>query len=237
MSFSLSSRNIRLHGTILHAECGDGAGGWPASHFHLDVVLGNDNGKFRWLWRDYQLSASDIRLEGSILHAKLNPFHGEPCEASIDLDERICNRYGELTYNHGNDVYSRIGQTKTSDGAFAIDNWLHESFDLEEDERKRRDDLYASAAEAQKETTDAYFNDLPVYKYAPLLSPRSIRLVKIVPQSARPVLVHCFIQEFNIDDAPPFSGLSYTWGNPFPSSTSELDRRFRESMTICCNGK
>ncbi|KAJ4299542.1 hypothetical protein N0V90_004788 [Kalmusia sp. IMI 367209] len=237
MSFSLSSRNIHLEGTILHAECGDAAGGWPASQFHLDVVLGNDNGKFRWFWRDFQLSASDIRLEGSILHAKLNPISGEPCEASIDLDERICNRYGELTYEHGNDVYSRIGQTKTSDGAFAIENWPQDSFDLEDDERKRRDDLFASTAQAQKETTDTYFSDLSLYQYAPLLSSRSIRLVKIAPQGAPPVLVHLTIQEFDIDDAPPFAGLSYTWGNPFPSDTPEVDRRFRESMTICCNGK
>lgn len=110
MSFSLSCRNIRLDGTILYAECGDGSGGYPASEFHLDAVLGNYDGNFRWLWQDFQLSASDIRLEGSILHARLNPVEGEPVEASVNLDERISNRYGELTYDHGGEVSNTPGQ-------------------------------------------------------------------------------------------------------------------------------
>jgi len=237
MSFSLSSRNIVLDGTILRAECGDARGGYPASEFHLDIVLGNDNGKFRWLWRDFQASALDVHLEGSILHAKLWPFEGEPCEASIDLDERICNYYGQLTLILDDGTYSRLGQTKTSDGAFTTDNYFQTSFDFDEDERTTKDALYASEASVRRDQAAAHFHNAPLYNYTPLLSPRRIRLVKIIPQDVLPVFIFCSIQEFDLDTAPPFSALSYTWGNPFPSTTPELDQRFHESMTIGCDGK
>lgn len=134
-------------------------------------------------------------------------------------------------------MYSRIGQTKTSDGAFVVDIWPLDSFDLEEDERKRREDVYTAKAKAHKETIDGYFNGLPAYEYSPLPSTKSIRLVKFVPQSTSPVLVHCTIEDFMIDDAPPFSALSYTWGNPFSLSTPALDQHFHEPTSISCDGK
>ena len=51
------------------------------------------------------------------------------------------------------------------------------------------------------------------YKYKPLPSPTSIRLLKLVPSSDRGV-VACSLATFELDKAPPFHCLSYTWGEP-----------------------
>jgi hypothetical protein len=51
-----------------------------------------------------------------------------------------------------------------------------------------------------------------VFRYSRLASSRSIRLLKLVPSANN--RINCTLQEYSIDDAPPFDALSYTWGYP-----------------------
>ncbi|PVI08298.1 hypothetical protein DM02DRAFT_510487 [Periconia macrospinosa] len=51
------------------------------------------------------------------------------------------------------------------------------------------------------------------YKYAPLPSPTCIRLLQLEPSSDKRI-VRCSLKAFELQDAPPFQALSYTWGNP-----------------------
>lgn len=51
------------------------------------------------------------------------------------------------------------------------------------------------------------------YRYTPLPSPTSIRLLQLTPSSDRRI-VRCSLNTFELQHAPPFRALSYTWGNP-----------------------
>lgn len=51
------------------------------------------------------------------------------------------------------------------------------------------------------------------YRYDPLPSASCIRLLELVPSANRSV-VQCSLKPFELQDAPPFQALSYTWGNP-----------------------
>ncbi|KAF1955262.1 hypothetical protein CC80DRAFT_549467 [Byssothecium circinans] len=54
---------------------------------------------------------------------------------------------------------------------------------------------------------------LGYYQYKPLPSPTCIRLLKI-ERSTDHRIVRCSLEAFELQDAPPFQALSYTWGNP-----------------------
>lgn len=54
---------------------------------------------------------------------------------------------------------------------------------------------------------------LGAYKYKPLPSPTSIRLLELLPSEDRRV-VRCSLKAFELEDVPPFRALSYTWGTP-----------------------
>ena len=49
------------------------------------------------------------------------------------------------------------------------------------------------------------------YKYDPLPSPTCIRLLELLP-SADPRSISCSLKTFELQDAPSFRALSYTWG-------------------------
>ncbi|CAI6339658.1 unnamed protein product [Periconia digitata] len=51
------------------------------------------------------------------------------------------------------------------------------------------------------------------YKYTPLPSPSCIRLLQLEPPSDRGA-VRCLLKTYELEDAPPFRALSYTWGDP-----------------------
>jgi len=65
------------------------------------------------------------------------------------------------------------------------------------------------------------------YQYAPLPSRTSIRLLELIPSEDRRV-VQCHLKTFELDDAPQFCALSYTWGNPLmrlkPGAASRTNR-------------
>lgn len=50
------------------------------------------------------------------------------------------------------------------------------------------------------------------YKYAPLPSPTCIRLLEIAPCSEKSIL-RCSLNTFELQEAPSFRALSYTWGD------------------------
>lgn len=49
------------------------------------------------------------------------------------------------------------------------------------------------------------------YQYEPLPSPTCIRLLEIIP-SGNDAIVRCSLKAFELDTAPSFKALSYTWG-------------------------
>lgn len=58
------------------------------------------------------------------------------------------------------------------------------------------------------------------YKYQPLPSSTSIRLLELTPSADR-TEVQCSLKAFELSNAPKFSALSYTWGDwqaPVPAS-------------------
>lgn len=50
------------------------------------------------------------------------------------------------------------------------------------------------------------------YQYAPLPSPTCVRLLEIIP-SKDATTIRCSLKAFELQDAPSFKALSYTWGN------------------------
>ena len=52
------------------------------------------------------------------------------------------------------------------------------------------------------------------YQYQSLPDTRSIRLVKLCEQRFSPSIVECTIDIVSLNLCPPFTALSYTWGNP-----------------------
>ena len=62
---------------------------------------------------------------------------------------------------------------------------------------------------------------LPAYKYTPLRSPRHIRVLELKKKCffSEP---SCELRELNLDDAPAFEALSYTWGVLPPSIPLEV---------------
>ena len=53
---------------------------------------------------------------------------------------------------------------------------------------------------------------LPPYKYTPLNPSNSIRLLELVHATCTEI--RCFLKVVDMDKAPAFDALSYTWGNP-----------------------
>lgn len=65
---------------------------------------------------------------------------------------------------------------------------------------------------------------IPLYKYSPLPTPRSIRLVELQIGGGgiwSDITIKLAI--FNLDEAPDFDALSYTWGKSIPAYSAEAD--------------
>lgn len=68
------------------------------------------------------------------------------------------------------------------------------------------------------------------YTYAPLPTSTSIRLLELVPSPDRRV-VQCSLKPFELQDAPPFQAVSYTWGNSqLPISKSSASSKIERSQ-------
>ncbi|KAF8190013.1 Cyanovirin-N [Mycena galopus ATCC 62051] len=95
MSFAESSRNYRLEGTTLLAECKDREGQYRNSQLNLNDILGNDDGEFDLNGTNFSDSANNIRLDNTALVASLKTRDGNWREAAIDLGF-ISNEDGRL---------------------------------------------------------------------------------------------------------------------------------------------
>lgn len=236
MPFFEKSRNVELDDNVLCAECQDAEGSWRPARFHLNVVLGNFNGSFQWLGHHWSVFAKDIRLDGSVLSAQLQRFDCSWIPASVDLDERVTNFGGELLYEHSEGVFSRIGQSMSLEGVFG----LTDAYDyriLDENELRIRDIVYAFQANIIRAGIDSVLAGLEPYRHTALSKPDSFRLLKIAPASGNEDVVHCSLEEASLNKPPPYAALSYTWGNPFPSTSPDLDRRYGQTVPIVCDGK
>lgn len=69
------------------------------------------------------------------------------------------------------------------------------------------------------------------YSYLPLATPSSIRLIRISPDRVGKNIT-CTIHQFNEDNCPKFSALSYYWGDPTPTRTIFLGN-LSERMHLC----
>ena len=99
MSFSQTSRNIRLSGlSLLMAECHKHDGSWVPSTLDLDTGIGNNEGYFDTSRTDYFKTAGDVSLSGTILTASLMRTGTSPRYDSIDLDPIVANHDGVLTF-------------------------------------------------------------------------------------------------------------------------------------------
>jgi hypothetical protein len=87
MSFSLTSTNITLSGSVLSADCGDDNGNFHASSIDLNNVLGNVNGNFSPGSSGWFNTATNVRLVGQSLTAILFNANDQGVSGQINLDE------------------------------------------------------------------------------------------------------------------------------------------------------
>ncbi|KAK5997585.1 hypothetical protein PT974_02948 [Cladobotryum mycophilum] len=102
MSFQATSRNYRLEGSVLYAECGNGNGSYVNSSLDLNQHIGNNDGAF-WITKQtsaFYQSARDVQLQGTMLSATLRRNNGSWVEEESRLDLSFCvsNIRGKLTY-------------------------------------------------------------------------------------------------------------------------------------------
>jgi hypothetical protein len=77
----------------------------------------------------------------------------------------------------------------------------------------------------------------PLYRDSPLPTPASIRLLEVTENCSASDKPSYSLTGFEFQNIPPYSALSYTWGNPLPSEGSDDDDLWlNESRTINCNG-
>ena len=98
MSFSVTSKNIALDGTMLNAECEDIHGNYRRSSLDLNKYVVNHNGRLRFARQNGHFSTfRNIHLVGSVQHAECaNRKGGGGCSSQLDLDIRIKNNTGML---------------------------------------------------------------------------------------------------------------------------------------------
>lgn len=86
-----------------------------------------------------------------------------------------------------------------------------------------------------------------MYKYSPFKSQRSIRLLALDGCGLDDDKIICSLEEFELEDLPPYAALSYTWGCPYanpnfelndPSESAAFNGRYTAEriVPITCNG-
>ena len=79
-------------------------------------------------------------------------------------------------------------------------------------------------------------NRPPPYEYAPLERPRQIRLLDFLPRKGG--YLQCRVEVVDLDNAPPFTALSYTHGFPLDADPSDHERYDRIPLVpLLCDGK
>ncbi|KAJ7634819.1 Cyanovirin-N [Roridomyces roridus] len=98
MAFALTSNNIRLEGSTLHAQCRDRAGGWHDSSLDLNEFISNNNGVLDDNGSDFFGTCSGCKMDGSKLVAILKQTDGSEKESTIDLNQFVGNEDGKLVW-------------------------------------------------------------------------------------------------------------------------------------------
>ncbi|KAK2590190.1 hypothetical protein QQS21_012131 [Conoideocrella luteorostrata] len=98
MAFQSTSRGIHLAGSSLRAECQGLDMKWRSTSLNLNNVLGNSNGKFSLLDKDFSRSAENFHLDGTKLFACLRRLDGQCANATLDLNLCIVNNNGDLAF-------------------------------------------------------------------------------------------------------------------------------------------
>ncbi|KAG8872888.1 hypothetical protein FRB98_009306 [Tulasnella sp. 332] len=96
--FSETSKNIRLEGSSLQADClaADNET-YQSSSLDINEILGNDDGSFTFRFGGWFQSAKNINLDGAVLKADLRrATYGWNDEQTLDLDLHIANIDGAL---------------------------------------------------------------------------------------------------------------------------------------------
>ncbi|KAK3353925.1 heterokaryon incompatibility protein-domain-containing protein [Lasiosphaeria hispida] len=75
------------------------------------------------------------------------------------------------------------------------------------------------------------------YQYEPLAPGRSIRLVKIAHDVNSPNGLSLRLQQFSLEQAPPFHALSYTWGHADFEGLADEDDGVVTTTEVDCNGQ
>jgi CVNH domain. len=97
MAFQISSYNIRLERSVLHADCKNTPGDWIKTSLDLNEHIGNRNGRFTLCDRDWYHSARNVQLIGSKVKAELAKEGGEEwVESILDLNLCVENKEGYL---------------------------------------------------------------------------------------------------------------------------------------------
>ena len=103
MAFSKTSTNLTLNGSVLSADCKDKQGNPQHSSIDLNKYISNQDGVLCWTnGGNFAASAVELSLIGATLHAMCRKINGVFAVSSINLDERISNINGVLSYEAGN---------------------------------------------------------------------------------------------------------------------------------------
>ncbi|KAJ7470184.1 Cyanovirin-N [Mycena galericulata] len=96
MSFSTSSQNFRLVGTVLHAQCHDQHGNFHNATLDLNHILGNYEGQFDPNGSHFHETSGICGLNHTTLVATLRRSDGRYQDATFDLNSVVRNENGRL---------------------------------------------------------------------------------------------------------------------------------------------
>lgn len=221
MSFKQASRNIRLDGATLRAECSTSDGQWLESELRLDRLLGNLSGQLVWLGMNFSQDAKHIYLEDTTLHALLPKSKHVWHPACVDLNGRIANKAGCLVYVDPRlGFYSPRGKPNENgnvdyvpySGIGKVDDYTRRGFDAAE----------AHSIECKRVESEQVLRALQPFRYQSLPTPSSIRLLKIEESDNPSDFIHATLVVVDLDQDPQYDALSYTWGNPFTKSAPQV---------------
>ena len=99
--FTKSCRSTNFSGSILSSSCRDNNGNYKRTSIRLNPLIGNSNGVLLWRGRNFTQTCKNIRLVGAggALFADCRKNNGIFNSTSINLDDRISNTNGRLTYD------------------------------------------------------------------------------------------------------------------------------------------
>jgi hypothetical protein len=203
-NFSKSSRNIELRGETLHAECLNSWRVYQKSTLNLDLYLGAHRGERVWGGKNYSLFVDNARLEGTVLHATLYRANGTGHDQSVDLDDRIRNTFGHLSFM--DEFPGSSGSTRRI--------WTpiesHPARPHESGRKTERDENEITAVNSRRAMLAQVISDCQPFQHESLGNEKNFRLVKIAPPREQQDVLECALIEVDSATCPKYAALSYT---------------------------